>query len=83
MLLKLQYQVRRLETNLQGGALSNTQLDMDNINHRNVDSETPLMVAIKEKNLEKVKLLLECGADVEKADKKGKTFPVISLTLHF
>ena len=34
------------------------------------------MYAIDEKNLENVKLLLVCGADVEKAKKDGKAFRV-------
>ena len=40
----------------------------------NADAWTPLTFAIVQKNLEDVKLLLECGADMEKADKYGKTF---------
>ena len=65
---------------LQAGMLSTTPLDMANVNHRNVDGWTPLMVAIKANNLEKVKLLLDCGADVEKADNEGNTFLVILLS---
>ena len=45
------------------------------INHGAADGWTPLMYAIQEKNLENVKLLLERGADVKKADKDGKTLP--------
>ena len=32
------------------------------------------MYAVHEKNLENVMLLLDCGADVEKATELGKTF---------
>ena len=35
------------------------------------------MFAIQEKKLENVKLLLKCGADVEKVDKMGKTFGIL------
>ena len=45
------------------------------INHGNADGWTPLMYAIQGKNLENVKLLLERGADVKKADKDGKRLP--------
>ena len=67
-------------SHLQTGALSTTQLDMGNVNHRNVDGETSLVVAIKGKNLEIVKLLLDCGVDVEKTTKDGKIFRVLLLS---
>ena len=71
-------------THVQPSAQSTTQRDMrhgmGNINHRYVDGETPLVVAIKAKNLEKLKLLLERGADVEEADKDGKIFLVVLLS---
>ena len=35
------------------------------------------MYAIEEKKLENVKLLLDCGANVEKTDKCGKRFRVL------
>ena len=50
------------------------------INHGTYNGETPLMYAIEGKNLEVVKLLLDCGADVEKVTKTGKTFRVLLLS---
>ena len=47
------------------------------INHRDANAVTPLIYAIQGNKLENVKLLLECGADAEKADKIGKTFRVL------
>ena len=74
-------------SHVQGCALSNTQLDVCNVGHSmsivndaNVDRETQLVVAIKGKNLEEVKLLLECGTDAEKTDKDGKTFLIVLLS---
>ena len=74
-------------SNVHAAALSNTQFDVCNVVHSmsivndaNVDRETRLVVAIKGKNLEEVKLLLECGTAAEKADKDGKTFLVVLLS---
>ena len=47
------------------------------MNHGDANGTTPLMRAIKAKNLEDVKFLLDCGADVKKADKRGKTLLVL------
>ena len=47
------------------------------MNHAIVDGGTPLIFAIVGNKLENVKLLIECGADVEKVDDEGKTFRVI------
>ena len=50
------------------------------INHGSAKGLTPLMYAIQGKKMENVKLLLENGADVAKADKEGSTFLVILLS---
>ena len=43
------------------------------INHGNANGWIPLMDAIQRNKLDNVKILLDCGADVAKADKTGKT----------
>ena len=40
---------------------------------------TPLMYAVQGKKMENVELLLECGADVEKADNKGSSIFLVLL----
>ena len=47
------------------------------MNHGNANGWTPLIYAIEWNKLENVKLLLDCGADVEKANKDGETFRVL------
>ena len=53
------------------------------INHGDVDGFTPLMCAIRWKNLEIVKLLLDCGADVKKLNNYGNTFRVLLMKYGF
>ena len=65
---------------LQAGTLSTAQLNMANVNHDDANVWTLLMRAIQEKNLEIVKFLLDCGVDVEKTTKDGKTFRVLLLS---
>ena len=48
------------------------------INHGNANGWTPLMLAIEGRKLENVKLLLDCGAEVEKTNKRGNKFRVLS-----
>ena len=77
----------RSTSHVQAVAHPATQLDirntchiMGNINDGTVGCESPLVAAIEGKNLEKVKLLLECGAVAGKTDKDGKTFLVVLLS---
>ena len=44
------------------------------MNHGNANGWTPLMYATAGKKPENVKLLLDCGAEVEKKNIRGKTF---------
>ena len=47
------------------------------INYGNVNGYTPLLYAVEGNKLENVKLLLECGADVEKGNNDGNTIRVL------
>ena len=50
------------------------------MNQGDFNGRTPLMRAILDKNLEDVRFLLDCGADVEKKDKLGKPLVVLLLS---
>ena len=52
---------------------------MADFNRANKEGWTPLMHAIRGKQMNNVELLVERGADAEKADNEGNTFLVILL----
>ena len=53
-----------------------------NINTHDTNGKTPLLIAVSENNLEKIKSLIQQGVNVNLAEKKGlKGTPLMSLSL--